>query len=128
MRKISGRHVWAFLALFLLIPIMSFSGCASQRRQEAAAAAQNPGKGSDIIAAAVAGAGPAGSLVDVSGSSFGNGRAAVGDQYMSAVGIACRPVVFINEGGDRYNLAVCAEKDGLWATAPSIFASVKQPG
>lgn len=127
MRKISNRRAWAFLALFLLIPILSFSGCASQNRQNAAAA-QNQGKASDILAAAVAGAGPAGSIIDVSGSLFGNGRAAVGDKYMSAVGITCRPVVFINDGGDKYNLAVCAEKDGLWATAPHIFASMRQPG
>lgn len=126
MRKRSNRCAWAIGALFWLIPILLLSGCASQTK--GAVAAQNPGKADDALAAAVAGAGSAGSLIDVSGSHLGNGRASVGAQYMSAVGIACRPVVFINDGGEKYNLAVCAEKNGLWTTAPNIFASNRQPG
>lgn len=127
MRKIGQRKAWAYLPLFLLASMLIFSGCASQNRRTASSP-QGPGPAADAIAAAVAAVDAGGSLIDVAGSPFGNGRAAVGDSYLSAAGVSCRPVVFVNEGGDRYNLAVCAEKDGLWATAPHIFASVRYPG
>lgn len=64
-------------------------------------------------------------IVDVANSQFGPGRAAVGAKYLSALGMPCRPVVFVNNSGDRYNLAVCAEKDNVWATAPPIFVTAK---
>jgi hypothetical protein len=80
----------------------------------------------DEIAAIVV-ASPLHSSNSVVASRLGAGQVIVGDRYFSALGIPCQRATFVNPGGEGYDLAVCAEKNGEWATAPEIFMA-SRPG
>lgn len=99
--------------------VAALGGCAGQSSKVAGSG----NKSADDLALAVANSGPG--YVSVAKSPYGRGWAAAGEPYMSALGFPCRRVVFVNENQDRYDLAVCAEKNGIWSTAPNIFASNK---
>lgn len=99
--------------------VSALGGCAGQSSK----AAGSGNKSADELAMAVTNSGPG--YISVAESPYGRGWAAAGEPYMSALGLPCRRVVFVNENQDRYDLAVCAEKGGVWSTAPSIFASNK---
>jgi hypothetical protein len=64
----------------------------------------------------------------VGASRLGAGQVIVGDRYFSALGIPCQRATFVSPGGEGYDLAVCAEKNGEWATAPEIFMASTKPG
>lgn len=120
----SGLRSGPFRALpaLMLVGLLwapALSGCAGQNRQAAGSGA----KSGDALAQAVLDSGPG--YVNVNEGPYGRGWASVGEPYLSALGLPCRPVVFVNEAQERYDLAVCAEKNGLWATAPNIFAAGK---
>lgn len=80
----------------------------------------------DEIAAIVVGSPPR-SANYVDSSRLGAGQVITGERYFSALGVPCQRATFVNPGGQGYDLAVCAEKDGDWATAPDIFVA-SRPG
>jgi hypothetical protein len=82
-------------------------------------------KAADAIAAAVVGK-PAQSTNYVGASVLGEGQVLVGEQYFSALGLPCRRATFLGQTGQGQPLAVCAEKNGVWATAPDIFMASAQ--
>jgi|GEM_PF-3535383 hypothetical protein len=107
------------LVVICLFWALALSGCAGQSQK----AAGSGSRSGDALAKAVVNASPG--QVSISESPYGRGWASVGEPYLSALGLACRSVVFVNEDQERYDLAVCAEKNGVWATAPNIFAANK---
>lgn len=114
------RHWLSMLILILLI-----SGCAGVGL-EGLSLDKLVSRQSDPLAAAVMdGAGS--SVIMIPDSQFGPGQATLGESYLSAAGLPCRQVFFTATAtGERHNLAVCTEKEGLWTTAPDVFA--QSPG
>lgn len=66
--------------------------------------------------------------VIVAASQYGPGQATLGENYLSALGLPCRRVFFVANTGEHRHLTVCAEKDGVWVTAPDIFAEPETGG
>lgn len=116
--RLPGDLTHRLAVLFLcLLWAATLGGCAGSTQKTAGSGHRS----ADDLALAVANANPG--YVNVAASPYGRGLADVGEPYMSALGLPCRPVVFLTENEDRYDLAVCAEKNGVWSTAPNIFAS-----
>lgn len=107
------------LVIICIFWLPALSGCAGQSQK-----AKGPGaRSGDALALTVVSSSPG--YACISDSPYGRGWASVGEPYLSALGLPCRSVVFVNENQERYDLAVCAEKNGAWATAPNIFAANK---
>lgn len=114
--------LWGLRWLILLSALAFFiSGCAAANAGRDSAAAPQPGRPADEIAA-LASENAAGSH-SVNVSPCGGGTATLGEVYFSALGVACRRVIFMDYAGRRHDLAVCDESGGgLWSTAPDIFS------
>lgn len=97
----------------------ALSGCAGQSHK-----ASGPGlRSGDALAQAILNSSPG--HIKINEGPYGRGWASVGEAYLSALGLPCRSVTFVSEAQERYDLAVCAENNGVWATAPNIFAASK---
>lgn len=110
--------------LWLAATVLTMASCAGSRPNGPPSASQAGAL--DAIAAIVVG-NPVHSTNYVDHSQMGGGRVIVGERYFSALGIPCQRAMFVNPGGQEYDLAVCAEKSGDWATAPDIFVA-SRPG
>lgn len=111
--------------LSMLILILLISGCAGVGFDRLGLDRLVSRQSDPLAAAVMDGAGA--SVIMVPDSQFGPGQATLGESYLSAVGLPCRQVFFTATAtGERHNLAVCTEKEGLWVTAPDVFA--QSPG
>lgn len=122
----AGRRLSLFRAPALLIICLfwapALSGCAGQSQKVSGSGA----KSGDALAQAVINSGPGD--INISDSPYGRGWASVSEPYLSALGLPCRSVIFFSENQERYDLAVCAESNGVWSTAPNIFAAKPHMG